>query len=454
MDNSRRAIFDILENIERNDLLSDKVINEYLKETKFDKRDDNFIRKIVYGVLENKLLLNYYIETLTKRKLEKTESQVIILLQMGMYQIDFLDKVPNSAAVNEAVNLAKEINPRAKGFVNGVLRNFIRQIDKITINKKKFNEFLSIKYSYPIWMVKYFLDEFGEKKTEDIFKFNNKVPKLTVRVNTLKISREELINEFTKLNIESRKSTLTKSGIIIENLNNNSIDTLELFKNGYFYIQDDASIVVSEILAPVEGEKVLDVCASPGGKTTHIAEIMNDKGYILARDISNKKIDLIKENIERLEISSIKTEVFDAASDDIENKNKFDKILVDAPCSGLGIIRRKPDIKLQLFNRERLFQLSQLQLEILLISSDYVKKGGALIYSTCSTENEENREVVLKFLKRNPHFELNNLSTFNKKRNLSVNKSKENEFIKIYPGISNSNLDGFFMARMTKKGYQ
>lgn len=433
MDNSRRAIFDILENIERNDLLSDKVINEYLKETKFDKRDDNFIRKIVYGVLENKLLLNYYIETLTKRKLEKTESQVIILLQMGMYQIDFLDKVPNSAAVNEAVNLAKEINPRAKGFVNGVLRNFIRQIDKITINKKKFNEFLSIKYSYPIWMVKYFLDEFGEKKTEDIFKFNNKVPKLTVRVNTLKISREELINEFTKLNIESRKSTLTKSGIIIENLNNNSIDTLELFKNGYFYIQDDASIVVSEILAPVEGEKVLDVCASPGGKTTHIAEIMNDKGYILARDISNKKIDLIKENIERLEISSIKTEVFDAASDDIENKNKFDKILVDAPCSGLGIIRRKPDIK---YNREfdDISFISDLQKEILDKSSKLLKKDGILVYSTCTIGKMENSNVVKSFLKKN--------------KNFKIVKIENKESLELLPG--DRNTDGFYIVKLKK----
>ncbi|MCK5768480.1 MAG: 16S rRNA (cytosine(967)-C(5))-methyltransferase RsmB, partial [Candidatus Atribacteria bacterium] len=176
------------------------------------------------------------------------------------------------------------------------------------------------------------------------------------------------------------------------------------------------------------------------------------KGIVIAMDISKNKLKTINENCNRLGINIVKILQHDATKTKKEYLNKADKVLVDVPCSCLGVLRRKPDIKLQLFNRERLFQLSQLQLEILSVSSDYVKEGGALIYSTCSTENEENREVVKKFLKRSPHFELENLSTFNKKRNLIVNKSKENEFIKIYPGISNSNLDGFFMAKMIKKG--
>ena len=224
-----------------------------------------------------------------------------------------------------------------------------------------------------------------------------------------------------------------------------------VYKQGLFQVQDESSILVSHLLNPLPEEFVIDVCSAPGGKTTHIAQLMKNRGTVIAMDTNEKKLKIIDENCKRLGIEIVKTLQHDGTSSKKEYLNKADKVLVDAPCSGLGVIRRKPDIKLQLFDRERLLQISQLQLNILLASSEYVKEGGILVYSTCSIETEENSKIVQKFLKINSQFELENLETFTEMRHLSVNQSKDNRFVKIYPGISNLNLDGFFMARMIKK---
>jgi len=309
---------------------------------------------------------------------------------------------------------------------------------------------LSIMYSHPLWVIERWIKRFGYENTLKICIANNTIPPLTIRTNTLKLNRSDLKETLEKEEITGVEGQFTGEALYVKGITN--VSEHSGFKNGLFQIQDESSILVSHLVNPLPGELVIDVCSAPGGKTTHLAQLMNNKGIVIAMDISKNKLNTINANCNRLGIDIVKILQHDATKTKKEYLNKADKVLVDVPCSCLGVLRRKPDIKLQLFNRERLFQLSQLQLEILSVSSDYVKEGGALIYSTCSTENEENREVVKKFLKRSPHFELENLSTFNKKRNLIVNKSKENEFIKIYPGISNSNLDGFFMARMIKKG--
>lgn len=432
--NSRKAIYLILKDIGENNLISDKVINEHLKELDLDKRDDNFIRKNVYGVLENKILLDHYIVTLTSRALESFEEPVLIIIRSALYQIKFLDKVPDSAAVNEAVNLTKTINERAKGFVNGVLRNFIRKQDELEIDKKDYKKYLSIKYSYPMWMVKYFIKELGVKKTEEILKFNSSAPELTIRVNTLKATRDELISKLEKVDIECRPSELTKAGIIISKLNKNKIDKLDLFKKGYFYIQDDASIIVAEIVNPKEDEIVLDVCSAPGGKTTHMAQLMNNKGTIVARDVARSKLNFVEENIDRLGIDIIETEVFDATNEDFENIEAFDKILVDAPCSGLGIIRRKPDIK---YNRQfdDISLVSELQIKILSESAKLLKKNGILVYSTCTIGKKENEDIIDEFLSENKDFEI-----------VPVNGKYT---IRLLPG--DEGTDGFFITKLKKK---
>lgn len=432
--NTRKLAFKILEEIKLKGEISDRVINKYFEKNTLDKRDENLVRKIVYGCLENEILLDYYINKISTMKFSKIDEQILIVLRIGLYQILFLDKVPNSAAVNESVKIAKKINYRTKGFVNGVLRNFIRKKDEITINNNDKAYYLGIKYSYPKWMVDYFIDNYEIDRVEKMFDFNKKTPKLSIRTNTLKISREDLIPKLNELDIECEESKLTKDGILINRLNNNRITELELFKKGFFYIQDDASILVGEILDPKADDKVLDVCAAPGGKSTHLAQIMDDRGKIISRDISNYKINLIKENIDRLGIKSIDTQVFDATKEDLSNINKFDKILVDAPCSGLGIIRRKPEIKL---NRKEvdIDTISSLQYRILNESAKLLKSGGNLVYSTCTIGRKENIDIVNKFIKNNNNFE--------------IVKINDRENIQLLPGDFES--DGFFICKIARK---
>lgn len=432
--NTRKLAYEILMALEESREVSDKVINDYLKKNSLDKRDENLVRKIVYGCLENKLLLNYYIEKVVSMDFSKIDQELIYILQIGMYQILFLDKIPNSAAVNESVKIAKKVNFKTSGFVNGVLRNFIRKKDQLKISQENLLDYLSITYSYPKWLVTYFIDLYGQEQTETIFKFNKKPPVLSIRVNTLKIMRDDLLSDLKALGMIVKPSDLTEAGILIIDLNGLSIDTLDLFKEGYFYIQDDASILVSEILAPKEGDKVLDVCAAPGGKSTHIAQLMNDKGLVLARDVSTNKLAFIDENVKRLGIQSIQTEIFDGTNLDEKHINYFDGVLVDAPCSGLGIIRRKPEIK---YNRslEEIKSITNLQYEILEKSAELLKTGGTLVYSTCTIGTLENQDVINKFL--------------NKHENFDIIKIDGKDYLQILPGDYAS--DGFFICKLSKK---
>jgi len=432
--NTRKLAYKILMSLDESREVSDKVINDYLKKNSLDKRDENLVRKIVYGCLENKLLLNHYIGKVATQPFSKLDKEIIYILQIGMYQVLFLDKIPNSAAVNESVKIAKKVNFKTSGFVNGVLRSFIRQKDQISINQEDLIEYLSITYSYPKWLVNYFFDLYGQKETEAIFKFNKKPPVLSIRVNTLKTTRENLLKGLKGLGMSVETSKLTDAGILVHDLNGLSIDTLELFKEGYFYIQDDASILVSEVLDPKAGEKVLDVCAAPGGKSTHMAQLMKDQGCILARDVSTSKLAYIEENIKRLGIHSIQTEIFDGTALDQEHREYFDKVLIDAPCSGLGIIRRKPEIK---YNRslEELQSVSNLQYKILEESSKLLKKQGTLVYSTCTIGTLENQEVINKFL--------------SKYENFDIIKLDGKDHLQILPGDYAS--DGFFICKLIKK---
>ena len=453
VDPIREIILNILVKIDSNQGYINVLVNQALKKNKIVKRDAAFIHEITYGVIRNRIKIDWVISRFSANKIDKMKILIRNIVRMSIYQMLFLKKVPGYAACNEAVQLAKKYgNIKTASFVNAILRNIIRRENEIKWPEKEKEPalYLSIMYSHPLWVIERWIKRFGYENTLKICIANNTIPPLTIRTNTLKLNRSDLKEILEKEEIMGVEGQFTGEALYVKGITN--VSEHSGFKNGLFQIQDESSILVSHLVNPLPGELVIDVCSAPGGKTTHLAQLMNNKGIVIAMDISKNKLKTINENCNRLGINIVKILQHDATKTKKEYLNKADKVLVDVPCSCLGVLRRKPDIKLQLFNRERLFQLSQLQLEILSVSSDYVKEGGALIYSTCSTENEENREVVKKFLKRSPHFELENLSTFNKKRNLIVNKSKENEFIKIYPGISNSNLDGFFMARMIKKG--
>ncbi len=441
--NPRRVAINILVDIEEDRAFSNIAINKYLKKNEVSSLDRRFISQLVYGVLENKLYLDYIIQNFSKTKLHKIETEILNILRLGLYQIIFLEKVPNSAAVNESVKIAKKMNYRLSGFVNGILRNYVRNQNKVKLPSydKNPNQHLSIKYSHPEWLVSKWVNDYGIDFTKELLKANNSSPHLTIRVNTLKTTREALIEELNSEDVVCRKGDFANEAIVIESMKSR-LDHLKAFNKGLFQVQDESSMLVSQVLNPMEGEFVIDVCSAPGGKSTHIAELMKNKGRILSRDIHDHKLDIIRENSNRLGTSIIETERFDATTLDERLLGKADKVLVDAPCSGLGIIRRKPEIRYFKESKD-ITELSKLQLQILNVSSKYVKVGGAIVYSTCTIQDEENANVVKKFLDQNDKFTL-----------IDINKSlpeeiRSNEsFLQLYPHTSKT--DGFFICKIKR----
>lgn len=442
--NSREIILKILIDINTNGAYSNISINKHLEKNK-KIENENFIREVVYGVLENKKYIDYIISQVSSIRIEKIQSLTLEILRMGVYQVIFMDRIPDRAAVNETVNLSKKYGHKGiVGFVNGVLRNISKNKEKLMIVKNKDKlTYLSIKYSYPKWMIENWIKEYGYEFTEKLCKGNNSRPKLNIRVNTLKISRDQLLDIFSSYGYIVYKTKYAKDGLIIDNPRR--ITSLEEYRNGYFIIQDESSMLVSQTIDPKEGSLVLDLCSAPGGKSTHMAQIMNNSGKIISRDIYSHKLHLVQENAHRLGIDIIETEIFDATKFDEKFREKADYCIIDAPCSGLGIIRRRPEIK---WNRkeEDIQELTKIQWEIINNAKSYLKPGGVMVYSTCTISKEENEDMVNKFLLENSQFKLIGFEDkFNSKKN--IEKSKDG-YVQLFPHIHNT--DGFFIAKFKK----
>jgi 16S rRNA (cytosine967-C5)-methyltransferase len=430
--NSRKIALTILNEIEASESYSNIKINQAIKEHGLVGLDKNFVLKLVYGVLENKILLDYYIRKMSKTRLKKIDHRILNVLRMSIFQIVFLDKVPASAAVNEGVKLTKKINYKSTGFVNGILRNFIREQDKIQLPDKEKDKvsYYSVKYSYPDWLIERWLKEYDESFLEAFLKANNEPPALTLRVNTLRMDRESLMKALESEGLQVKKSDVIEDGILVTDISDTTLHQLQAYKKGLFFVQDEGSMLVAKRLDVVPGMKVIDVCSAPGGKSTHLAQLMNNEGEITAFDIYQHKIDKINENADRLGIEIIKATLQDAAVANEVYINYADRVLVDAPCTGFGIIRRKPEIK---YNRTEkdIDTLTSLQYSILETAATYVVKGGILLYSTCSIDKAEDEEIVEKFLSNHPHFEL-----------------LEDSMEKLFPHIDGT--DGFFIAKMKR----
>lgn len=336
---------------------------------------------LVYGVVSRHITLMYIIKQYSSVKMNKIDKTVLIALQMGLYQILYMDKIPDSAAVNESVKLIR--NKHAKGFANAILRTFIRN------EKQTEYPSLSVKYSYPEDMVRLFTDNFGDR-AESIMQALNMPPKLFLRANILKNSAEALIKKLAAEGVEASRV----NGALIE-ASGFDIAASALYKSGCFSVQDAAAYNAAIALEPHEGEMILDMCAAPGGKATHIAELTGDKAEIVACDIHPHKIKLIEGAAQRLGLSSVKARLMDATILDEKLLRAADRVLCDVPCSGLGIIRRKPDIKL---GRCDIAALPALQLKMLGNGAEYVKPGGVLVYSTCTINRAENEGVTRAFL--------------------------------------------------------
>ena len=454
VDKAREVALKTLYKIDKDEAYSNISLNEMINKNKsiLNKKDIGLISEIVYGVTTWRLTLDEIIKKHSKIRIKKISTWILNILRMSIYQIIFLDKIPKSAAVNEGVNLAKRYgNKGSIGFVNAILRNINEDDYKELFNEKDELERISKTTSMPKWIIQELKEEgLDNNKILDICKNSNIRPKISIRVNNLKTTKEELKEILNKEGIESKDGIL-KDFLVLERAS--GLENLESFKNGLFTVQDEAAGLTALILNPKQDEKILDACSSPGGKTTYLAEIMEDKGKIDAWDVHEHRTKLVDENAKRLGIKIIETKVEDASIYKEEYKNKFDKILLDVPCLGIGVLKRKPDIKWQK-KKEDIEEISELQFNILNTCSKYLKEGGELIYSTCSIFKKENRDIILKFLNENENsnFEIvkiNNILEEKVEKKFFLNYLVDDKFLEVY---QNNNTDGFFICKLVKKG--
>lgn len=445
MDKVRETALKALYKIDEKEAYSNIALDEIIKENrnKLDERDIGFISEIVYGVTTWKLTIDEIIKKYSKIRLKKISPWILNILRMGIYQIVFLDKVPKSASVNESVNLAKRYGHKSSSnFVNAILRK---------IDKKDYKEFFELKddverisktTSMPIWIIEELLKENDIKKVEEICRCSNVRPKVAIRVNNLKTNKEELAELLKGRKIEFKEGVL-EDFFILKNVKN--IENLDLFRKGFFTIQDEGAGLIALIVEPQPNEIILDACSSPGGKTTYMAELMENKGKILAWDLHEHRVNLVDENAKRLGIDIIETKCEDATVFKQEYVEKFDKILLDVPCLGLGVLKRKPDIKWKR-KKEDIVEITKIQEKILETCSKYLKPNGQIIYSTCSIIKDENEKIIEKFLEKNKKFNYAKIE-INKCREDTKNVGKSGK-IQLYQNEEN---DGFFMCKLQKK---
>ena len=403
---------------------------EILKASNIDERDFAFIKEITTGVVRNKTYLDYVIRENSKVRFNRIHKIILSILEMAIYQMYFLDKVPDYSIVDESVNLAKIYgNKGSISFTNGILRSISKE-KALQVTLKNSIDNLSTYYSHPRFYTEYFYDKYGEEFTKKLLKANNEKPPFTIRVNTLKTNKDELIKDLSEAGFDIEETTYVNA---LNVLNPNGIIDTDFFEKGHFYVQDLGSILVSTFLNPSKNSKVLDLCAAPGGKTTHLSEIMDNTGEIIACDKSKGKIKLIRENAKRLGCTNISPRVNDARVLNEEFINKFDYVLVDAPCSGTGLYRKKSDIK---WNKgiDDLKELGVIQLEILNKAKEYVREKGLLLYSTCSLSKIENEDVIENFLKENENFK--------------IKKLRDKDVLKLFPSVDGS--DGFSICLLEK----
>ncbi|MCR4435895.1 MAG: 16S rRNA (cytosine(967)-C(5))-methyltransferase RsmB [Clostridiales bacterium] len=448
VDLPREIALKILYDVNEKKAYSNIAINKYLEEYDLKGIDRAFITDMVYGTIKWKLAIDWVIEQFSSVKMKKISPWILNVLRLGAYQLLYTHKIPESAACNESVKLAGRYGHFAStGFVNAVLRSIAKNKGRIEYPDRDgdFSLYLSVKYSHPRWMVEEWIQQFGKEFTESLLISNNEVPDFTVRVNTLKISKAGLMESLKASGMEVEDGRYVPEAVVIKNPG--SVSRLDEFKKGYFQVQDESSMLAAKVLDPKPGQLVMDVCSAPGGKATHMAELMKNQGIVVARDIHEHKVRLIKDSASRLGLNIIKTDVFDAAVVDERYVGKADRVLVDAPCSGLGIIRRKPDIKWARGAEDKK-EILALQARILDASSRYVKPGGALVYSTCTIDGEENEEMVRKFVEANEGFQLDDISS--SLPDSLPGQDIHNGYVQLFPNVHKT--DGFFIAKIVKRG--
>jgi 16S rRNA (cytosine967-C5)-methyltransferase len=445
--NPRHAAATLLLEIEQHQAFADQLIHRELSAGVLSGPDRGLFTEIVYGVLRRRGTLDHIIGQFSKQPPGKLEPSVLILLRTGLYQIFFLDRVPVSAAVNETVNLATVMIPRAKGFINAVLRSADRGRDTISYPDREGDPagFLAAIYSHPRWLVEQWLAQIGQVESEALAAAMGEQPPLTARVNSLILSRDELRAKLGAAGIGATPCRYSHLGLKLEGAG--GVELLPGFQEGEFTIQDESSQLAALFLDPQPGERVLDLCAAPGGKATFLAQLMENRGSIIACDLTEAKLCRVVESTARLGISIISTRLGDATAPPAEFREGFHRVLVDAPCSGLGVIRRNPEGKWRKGPQD-LARLAVTQKKILKGAADFVASGGRLLYATCSTSEAENECIVDGFLAGHPEFVLEDgRELFPHLADLFTERGMFRSWPHRHDG-----MDGFFAARLWKKG--
>jgi 16S rRNA (cytosine967-C5)-methyltransferase len=449
--NARNIALEALYAVMEEGAFSNITLNKVLEKYRPEKIDRGFITELLYGTIRTLGTIDWILGNYLKKPLHDLPAWIRNILRLGVYQIYYLGKVPDSAACNESANLAKNYGHAGTvKLVNGVLRNVARNKENLSFPdiEKDPVQAVAIRYSHPEWMVERWIKEFGINGAVDLCQANNQIPPNSIRTNTLKTSREELKQILIEQGIEAKEGSFAPETLVIDGFK--SVGSLESHSAGLFMVQDESSTLVGHALKPEPGSVVMDVCSAPGGKTTHLAQLMKNQGRIICGDIHPHKLHLIKENTVRLGIGIIEPEVWDAIEIHHKYARTADYILVDAPCSGLGVLRRRPEIKWKKTS-ETVNELQNLQLKILSSAARCLKPGGVLVYSTCTVTHEENIDVVTKFLNGSEGFKLESLKGFlpEKLTSMPFTQTMEKGYVQFMSNIHGT--DGFFIVRFRKR---
>ncbi len=435
-ENTRELVLETLLSVEKGESYSHRALSALLDKYQYlSKQERSFITRVTLGTLERRIELDYIIDWFSKVKVKKMKPVIRCILRMGVYQLKYMDSVPDSAVCNEAVKLAgKKGFGSLKGFVNGVLRSISRNLPEVSYpsEEEKPIEAVSIRCSIPQWILRQWREDYGWEKTKSMAESFLNQERTTIRVNTMMTDREKLIDDLKKQGIQVEKLVLRdypdfKQGLYIWEYD--YLLKIKEFAQGQFYVQDVSSMLPVWFLNPKEGDFVVDVCAAPGGKSIHAAQLMQGLGVVEARDLTDYKVGLIEENIARARLKNVKAVKWDALILDESLVGKADGVIADLPCSGLGVLKKKPDIRYRM-TREQQEELSRLQRQILSNACQYVKPGGTLLYSTCTVNKIENEDNTAWFLENHREFSL----------------AKERQ---IFPGESCG--DGFYLAKMIRR---
>ena len=446
---ARKAALETLNSLDRGNSTLDKILEEIAPDGTFkSRRERALFQAIVYGVLRWRGRLDLIINHFSSTRFDKIDPVVLNILRLALFQIIYLDRVPESAAVNTAVEMAKSnAAPWVVGFVNAILRKAAREHKSLSLpfNKKNAVASTAASKSFPEWIIQRWAHRFGLEDTTALCDALNTIPVITVRTNRLKTSPYDLMLSLAGEAEEVTPTLYSPDGITFVNPAA-SIPELRAFKNGWFQVQDEAAQLVSLLLNPQPGDSVLDACAGLGGKTGHIAQLMKNKGAIVALDINKQKLLRLESEMRRLGILIVKTTHQNLENTNFQRQfNPFDRILLDAPCSGLGVVRRNPDIKWRMTS-QNLAKLQDRQLALLNNLSALVKPSGVLVYAVCSPEPEESQNVVNEFLKKNAEFVIDKQSVGSSAKMRSIQSA--DGWYKTFPHFSH--MDGFSFVRLIR----